>query len=670
MAQQNSYPAPTVNNKPTVVSITGIRPDFIRMSFVFKELDRAFNHILIHTGQHYDTNLSQTFFKELDIRDPDYILDTGKSCSNHYEQLAYLSTNIPKLFETHNINPDLILFLGDSNSAGVSFPLKKQGYRIGHIEAGMRSYDKRMLEEINRTVCDHCSDILFVYHEDYKAQLALENIHNHCYVVGNTVVEPLMLIKPLICQQPKLKNLILMDIHRPENFNYPERLKAVINFGNICAAKYGLPVKLLYFKRLIDKITELALDLGSIEIIPLMPYKTYLSTVYNSKFIISDSGTGQEEPALLGTPVIVPRDFTERPQSYSANCSIQLKLDNPNLLATSSTNTVPREFEFGANNPVQTPETVFKWLDDLEAGVITPDISWMMPATGIPTSIQIVEYLKYYLQNTTGSNPIETITDKIASYPSQLYMNTKPFPYMMLDNFLDTQVANTVQAEIMDLDASMWDRYENPFEQKYTLRDKFNLPAQVNKLFAELTAPEFVDALSAMVGYKLKLDTTRNFWGIHKYEPGDKLDIHVDAGYHPTLKEHKKQITLGIYLSYNWTANNNYGCELEIWDGENCSSDSAKIYKKVASIEPLFNRLIIFTCNDYAWHGNPAPATCPANSKRIFLTVSYLSDNQSDLNKRVKAFFVPRPGDPADENKERLRFLRADPDKYKEIYRV
>ena len=98
-------------SKKTVVTITGIRPDFIRMCFVFKELDKHFNHILIHTGQHFDTQLSEVFFKQLDIRTPDYILDTGKSSKNHFEQLAYLSVEIPKLFEEKNIQPDLILFL-------------------------------------------------------------------------------------------------------------------------------------------------------------------------------------------------------------------------------------------------------------------------------------------------------------------------------------------------------------------------------------------------------------------------------------------------------------------------------------------------------------------------------------------------------------------------------
>jgi UDP-N-acetylglucosamine 2-epimerase (non-hydrolysing) len=109
----------------TVVSITGIRPDFIRMSKVFDELDNHFNHILIHTGQHYDTQLSDVFFKDLNIRTPNYTLNAGKVSTNHFEQLSYLSTEVPRLFKEQNIHPDLIIFLGDSNSAGLAFPLKK-----------------------------------------------------------------------------------------------------------------------------------------------------------------------------------------------------------------------------------------------------------------------------------------------------------------------------------------------------------------------------------------------------------------------------------------------------------------------------------------------------------------------------------------------------------------
>lgn len=353
----------------TIVTITGIRPDFIRMSEIFKKLDVHFHHILIHTGQHYDSLLSDIFFEQLNVRKPDYTLNTGKSSSNHFEQLAYLSVEIPKLFETKNIKPDLILFLGDSNSAGVSFPLKKAGYKIGHIEAGMRSYDKRMLEELNRTVCDHCSDILFVYHEDYLQQLKLENITKNVHVVGNTIVEPFSLFKESILCNPKKKNMILLDIHRPENFNDVNRLKNIFDFSNQCIKKYNIPVKLLYFKRLNDVI-EKDIEMGQIERIPLFPYKEYLETVYDCRFIISDSGTGQEEPSLLNTPVIVPRDFTERPQSYFNHCSIPL---NANQLNS---------------------EEVFEWLNDIETEKKQMDSSWLGNGN---TSHLIIEELKQFL---------------------------------------------------------------------------------------------------------------------------------------------------------------------------------------------------------------------------------------------------------------------------------
>jgi UDP-N-acetylglucosamine 2-epimerase (non-hydrolysing) len=623
--------------KKTVVTITGIRPDFIRMSFVFKELDNYFNHILIHTGQHYDKNLSNVFFNELNIRSPDYILETGKTSSNHFEQLSYLSNAIPKLFKEKNIQPDMILFLGDSNSAGVSFPLKKEGYKIGHIEAGMRSYDKRMLEEINRTVCDHCSDILFVYHEDYKKQLEFENIKNNVFVVGNTIVEPFTLFKEEIFMNQKKKDMILMDIHRPENFNYPERLKNVLHFGNICIQNFNIPVKLLYFKRLQDAIEKYNLDLGNIEIIPLLPYKEYLETVYNCKFIISDSGTGQEEPALLNTPVVVPRDFTERPQSYENNCSIQLKI--------------------GEDYKLEHTNKVLDWIKKISEGELLINSTWLGQGN---TSKLIIKELYNFLHSKNTNLPIINTNNTD-------YSLIKPFPYLFQDDFLNDSFGHHIQQEILSLPNESWDRYDNPFEQKYTLRDKFNFPPLLQLLFDKFQEPTFVTKLSEIVGYPLLLDTARNFWGVHKYKKDDKLDIHVDAGLHPTL-ELKKQVTLGLYLSYNWKEE--YGCELEIWKGENSSCNYAQIYEKVQSLSPIFNRLVMFTCNDYAWHGNPTPAICKDDSSRIFITISYLSENFEDKNTRKKAFFVKRPEDPYDEEKDKLRYIRADNEKYKQVYRV
>ncbi len=355
--------------KKTVMTISGIRPDFIRMSEIFKKLDIEFNHILVHTGQHYDKLLSGVFFDDLNIRKPDYTLNTGKSGKGgHQYQLSYLSISIIDLIKNEKINPDIILFLGDSNTVCSALPLRKEGYIIGHIEAGMRSFDKRMLEEINRTVCDHCSHIHFVYHPEYKKYLENENIGNNAHIVGNTIVE---VCKPFIPSEEKKNNLILVDIHRPENFKYKERMRNIIKYANSCGKKYNLPVKMLKFHGTCNSIKEYNLELGNIELIDLMSYKTYLNTIYHCKFIISDSGTAQEEPAIFDTPVIVPRDFTERPQSVQGNCSFMLNANNLDNIDKS-----------------------FSWLEDIEKKNIVPDLHWLGDGN---TSSMIINILKSFL---------------------------------------------------------------------------------------------------------------------------------------------------------------------------------------------------------------------------------------------------------------------------------
>jgi UDP-N-acetylglucosamine 2-epimerase (non-hydrolysing) len=314
----------------TIITVTGIRPDFIRMSEIFKKLDENFNHILIHTGQHFDKLLSDVFFEELNIREPNYNLNIGGNNKEHFHQTGELSTKLIELIRKESLNPDLILFLGDSNSVCSAMSLKKEGYKIGHIEAGMRSYDKRMLEEINRIVCDHCSDYLFVYHENYKQKALKENIkEDSIFVVGNTIVEVANNHKPI---ESKKNNKIILDIHRPENFKYKNRLENIIKYTNQISKKYDLPVFMLGFKRTLDYIKEYEINLGDIQVIDLLPFKKYINEVYHSKFIISDSGTAQEEPSILGTPVIVPRDFTERPESVENNCSFMINVNDDNNL--------------------------------------------------------------------------------------------------------------------------------------------------------------------------------------------------------------------------------------------------------------------------------------------------------------------------------------------------
>lgn len=312
-----------------IMTITGIRPDFIRMSEVFRKLDENFDHVMVHTGQHYSKMLSDVFFEELNIRKPDYNLEIGQPGWSHWEQQASLTLTIMRLLKSLRAKPKLIIFLGDSNSVLASIPLKKEGYRIAHIEAGMRSGDRRMLEETNRIVCDHCSDMLFAYHEDYCLNLLNESIHpDTVWNVGNTIVEVCRKYEP----SQSAAEGILVDIHRPENFKYRYRMENILNFAVYCSRKFQVPVKMLKFGRTIEALEQwgLKIDPAFIEVVDLMSYRTFLKAQKEALFVISDSGTAQEETALLNTPVIVPRDFTERPQSVRHGCSFMIDVNTHN----------------------------------------------------------------------------------------------------------------------------------------------------------------------------------------------------------------------------------------------------------------------------------------------------------------------------------------------------
>ncbi|HNW88175.1 MAG TPA: UDP-N-acetylglucosamine 2-epimerase [Bacteroidales bacterium] len=308
-----------------VITITGIRPDFIRMSEVFKKLDANFEHVMIHTGQHYNTELSQVFFEDLDIRKPDYTLSTGKASAHQYEQLSYLSTELPRLIKEKGLHPDMILFLGDSNSVLASLPLFKEGYRIGHIEGGMRSYDRRMFEEVNRVVCDYVSDQVFVYTPLYKERLLKENKPSEqIHVVGNTLVEVIRRFFPIESRGVRTKEYILADLHRNEILSDPAKFLYLLKFLSILSNEFGLPVKLVKFPRAekLIKDHDLLNGLGGIELVGPYGFLEYLDLQYNAVGVVSDSGSCQEECPLIGVPVVVPRDFTERPESVNTGCSL------------------------------------------------------------------------------------------------------------------------------------------------------------------------------------------------------------------------------------------------------------------------------------------------------------------------------------------------------------
>jgi UDP-N-acetylglucosamine 2-epimerase len=308
--------------KKTIVTITGIRPDFIRMKNVFKQLDKYFHHIMIHTGQHYDDELSKIFFSELDIRTPDYILDSGKNSKNQYEQLSYLALEVPSLLIRENINPEIIIFLGDSHSAMVSATLFKEGYRIGHIEGGMRSYDRRMPEEVNRVICDYVSDYVFVYTSLYRDRLIAENKKfESIFIVGNTITE---IVAEYMPSGTRSRDYILADIHRNENLHSLKQYLHILEFLNELGAMTGLPIKLVKFNRALQLISavEISDRFPAIEVVGPYGFVEFLNLQYHAFGVVSDSGTSQEECPLLGVPVAVPRKHTERPESLDNGNSI------------------------------------------------------------------------------------------------------------------------------------------------------------------------------------------------------------------------------------------------------------------------------------------------------------------------------------------------------------
>ena len=203
--------------------------------------------------------------------------------------------------------------------------------------------------------------------------------------------------------------------------------------------------------------------------------------------------------------------------------------------------------------------------------------------------------------------------------------------------------------------------------KKNTWRDKNKVPENYKNLFDKLHTSDFIDFLSKLSGFKLLEDLNKTWWGIHTFKNEDKLDIHVDAGRH-VESNLKKILTLGIYLSYNW--NCECGGNIEFWSGDNGNNNDAKIYEKIVSIAPNFNRMILFENNDFSWHGAPEPCICNNNEIRIFLTCSYLTDIDDNIHKnnRNKAFFVKLPDEPENPEKDMLRLMRADIEKYKSIY--
>lgn len=324
-----------------LVTLLGIRPDIIRMFKLINLLDKhqkkyRYEHIFMHTGQHFDYELDGVFYKELGVRRPDYNLGVGKTLkerggpTTHAYQTALLFERTAAMLE--KFKPDAVMFLGDTNSVLASVVIARYGIPVIHIEAGGRSFDWRMPEEKNRTVIDHMSDVHYCYVERYREILIHEGISPfRIKVIGNIIHDAIDAFLPKADRKPIMQNLglkpkgfALVTLHREENTSTKAALAPKIL--DLIRLSKEMPVVFPIMPRVGKNLKRfgLARKLRASNIIQTKPlgFLEFLKLEKEARVTITDSGTVQEESLILGVPCLTARLSTERPETIHAGATI------------------------------------------------------------------------------------------------------------------------------------------------------------------------------------------------------------------------------------------------------------------------------------------------------------------------------------------------------------
>ena len=305
--------------KIKVVTIVGTRPEIIRLSAVIKACDKHFEHIIVHTGQNWDYALNEIFFKELELRNPDYYLEAvGENLGETIGNIISKSYNLFK-----EVNPEALLILGDTNSALSAISAKRLKIPIFHMEAGNRCFDQNVPEELNRRIVDHISDINLPYTEHGRRYLLSEGIRKeYIFVTGSPMPEVLNNYRDSINESRILVELkleksgyILVSAHREENLDIEENFLNLIDSLNSVAEEFKLPIIYSTHPRSWGKIEEKKIKFNPL-IRKLKPFGfiDYNKLQQNAFCVLSDSGTLSEESAILNFPAVLIRTSTERPE--------------------------------------------------------------------------------------------------------------------------------------------------------------------------------------------------------------------------------------------------------------------------------------------------------------------------------------------------------------------
>lgn len=303
-----------------ILIVAGARPNFVKVAPLIKELKKyeCFKNKLVHTGQHYDAAMSDSFFQDLQIPVPDYNLNVGSG--SHAVQTA----NIMIAFEEVCIkeNPNLVVVVGDVNSTiACALVAKKLHIKVAHVEAGLRSFDSTMPEEINRKLTDVISDYLFVSEQSGLENLTKEGVSKEkIFHVGNIMIDSLMhsIAKISSVRKASKEKYGVITFHRPSNVDSKERLVEIINILNEISKSRKLywPTHPRTMTRLNN--FELLQNISkNIKLLDALGYIDFLSLIKQSEFVITDSGGVQEETSFLDIPCLTLRENTERPITIS-----------------------------------------------------------------------------------------------------------------------------------------------------------------------------------------------------------------------------------------------------------------------------------------------------------------------------------------------------------------
>ena len=341
--------------KLKIITIVGTRPEIIRLSRVMSRLDEFTEQIIVHTGQNYDYELNEVFWKDLELRKPDHFLNADTSSLG--------STVGDILKKTEEVlkkeQPDGLLVLGDTNSCLSAYIAKRMHIPIFHMEAGNRSFDQNVPEETNRKIIDHLADFNLVYTEHARRHLLSEGLpHRRIYLTGSPMKEVLSHYKSKIDTSEALdtlelnkKEYFLVSIHREENVDHPESLSKILGLLNTIAEKYDLPVIVSTHPRTKKRIEALQTENPQkvndlIKFMKPFGFLDYIHLQEQAKCVISDSGTISEESSILSFPAISLRQSMERPEAQDEGTIILTGFDQDVVL--NAIEAVISEFEMNS----------------------------------------------------------------------------------------------------------------------------------------------------------------------------------------------------------------------------------------------------------------------------------------------------------------------------------